>query len=76
MLVSALYHKSLKISVDEAKKEAIVTLIHTDVPGVDRLVDFGYDTIGYVLEVIIGLLMLGKFVGSATIFALIPTICK
>ncbi len=74
ILASAIYHKSLRLDATQLKKKAAVTLINTDLKGVDQLVELAYESIVYVVEIGLGITMLAKFVGAATIFALIPTV--
>ncbi|OAA73307.1 ABC transporter, transmembrane domain, type 1 [Cordyceps fumosorosea ARSEF 2679] len=74
VLASAIYHKSLRLDATELNKKAAVTLINTDLKGVDQLVELGYESTAYILEIGLGIAMLSRFVGAATIFALIPTI--
>lgn len=74
MLISALYDKTLRLGAEELKKAAAITLLNTDLRAVETLTNICYETCASVVEVALGLVMLAKFVASATVFALIPTI--
>lgn len=74
ILASAIYHKSLRLDATELTKKAAVTLTNTDLKGIDQLVELAYECTAYVVEIGLGIALLAKFVGAATIFALIPTI--
>ncbi|KAJ4153877.1 hypothetical protein LMH87_010345 [Akanthomyces muscarius] len=73
ILVTAIYQKSLRLSKDELAKEAAVTLINTDVANVMLIIALSYECWVTLVEIILGLTILTRFVGSASIFALIPT---
>ncbi|KAJ6786301.1 hypothetical protein PWT90_09265 [Aphanocladium album] len=74
MLISAIYHKTLRLRAEELKKSAAITLVNTDLKAVEQLVNLSYEACASVVEVALGLAMLAKFVGTAAIFALIPTL--
>lgn len=71
IVVSVIYHKSLRLSAETLKKSAAITLVNTDTQAIYQLVNFSYDTCASIVEVGLGLTMLAKFVGTATIFAII-----
>lgn len=73
ILITAIYQKSLRLSKDELAKEAAVTLINTDVANVMLLIALSYECWVTVVEIVLGLAILTRFVGPASIFALIPT---
>ncbi|EGX91989.1 ABC transporter, putative [Cordyceps militaris CM01] len=74
ILASAIYHKSLRLDATELRKKAAVTLINTDLKGIDQLLELGYESLAYILEIGLGIAMLARFVGAATIFAVLPTV--
>lgn len=74
ILISAIYHKSLRLSAEDLRKSKAITLVNADIMSINTLVNTCYDSCASVAEVALGLGMLAKFVGPATIFALIPTI--
>ncbi|OAQ98802.1 hypothetical protein LLEC1_03870 [Akanthomyces lecanii] len=74
ILASAIYHKSLRLDATELTKKAAITLTNTDLKGIDQLVELAYECTAFAIEIGLGIALLAKFVGAATIFALIPTI--
>lgn len=76
ILISAIYHKSLKLGKDTLEAEAAVTLMTADTAGVNRLVSLSYNSWAQVLEISAGVAILGAFVGAATLFTIIPIISK
>ncbi|KAJ3497677.1 hypothetical protein NLG97_g1716 [Lecanicillium saksenae] len=74
ILISAVYHKSLRLSAEQLEKSAAVTLVTADVSGVASLVSLSYDTWGRGIEVGLGVAVLGIYAGAATIFTAIPVI--
>lgn len=76
ILTTAIYHKSLRITSDEAERQAAVTLVDTDVASIMQLISLSYESWASLVEVLLGITILALFVGAASIFALIPTSCK
>ncbi|KAJ6781856.1 hypothetical protein PWT90_08917 [Aphanocladium album] len=74
MLISAVYHKSLRLSAEQLEKSTAATLVTADVSGVTALVSLSYDSWGHVIEVCLGVAVLGIYAGAATIFTAIPVI--
>lgn len=75
-LISAIYQKSLRISAAESDESAAVTLMTTDVAGIERLISLSYDSCAMVLEVGLGIAILAFFVGAASIFTVVTAIGK
>lgn len=80
VLIGAIYHKSLKLDEGELGNSAAVTLMSTDVNGVERLISLSYESWARLLEVSAGIAVLGKFIGPSCLLVLIPavlsTICS
>lgn len=74
VLIGAIYHKSLRLSVDSLDGAAALTLMTADVPQVAALVSLSYDSWARVLEMCCGIALLGAVVGAATIFSVIPVV--
>lgn len=74
MLLAALYNKSLRLSTDELSKVAVLTLMSTDVNGIQGLISLSYESWARVIEVGLGLGILAVFIGPSCIFTLIPAI--
>lgn len=70
-----MYHKVLRTGSEELAKAAVITLINTDMRGIDDLVDICYESCSQILEIGLGISILTEFVGPASAFTLIPTIC-
>lgn len=73
ILTTAVYHKSLRLTSDEAERQAAVTLVDTDVASIMQLISLSYESWASLVEVILGITILALFVGAASVFALIPT---
>ncbi len=76
ILVGAIYHKTLRLGADELANAAAVTLMSTDVNGVERLITLSYESWARLLEIGSGIGILGKFIGTSCVFTLIPAIGK
>lgn len=76
ILIGAIYHKSLKMGSDELANAAAVTLMSTDVNGVERLITLAYESWARLIEIGSGIGILGKFIGPSCVFTLIPAIGK
>lgn len=76
ILISTIYHKSLRLSIDDLDAAAAVTLMTADVTGMADLVSFSYDSWARVLEVCAGIAILGAVAGAATVFTIIPVMGK
>ncbi|KAJ6783517.1 hypothetical protein PWT90_02048 [Aphanocladium album] len=74
ILVGAIYHKTLRLGADELANAAAVTLMSTDVNGVERLITLSYESWARLLEIGSGIGILGKFIGPSCVFTLIPAI--
>ncbi|OAR02083.1 hypothetical protein LLEC1_05009 [Akanthomyces lecanii] len=73
-LISAIYQKSLRISAAESDESAAITLMSTDVAGIERLISLSYDSCAMILEVGLGIAILALFVGTASIFTVVIAI--
>ncbi|KAJ3481004.1 hypothetical protein NLG97_g7928 [Lecanicillium saksenae] len=80
VLIGSIYHKSLKLDEGELGNAAAVSLMSTDVNGVERLITLCYESWARLLEVGAGIAILGKFIGPSCLLVLIPavlsTICS
>ncbi|KAM3519750.1 hypothetical protein NHJ13051_007282 [Beauveria bassiana] len=74
ILISAIYHKSLKLPADDLAEAAAVTLMNVDVTGVTHLISLSYESWARLLEMGLGIGILAVFVGAATLFTIIPTV--
>ncbi|KAJ6787077.1 hypothetical protein PWT90_07283 [Aphanocladium album] len=63
--------KSLRLGVSESEESAAVALITTDIPGLQNMIAFSYDTVAMILEVSFGIAVLSIFVGGASVLTLI-----
>ncbi|KAK3186314.1 hypothetical protein K4F52_004852 [Lecanicillium sp. MT-2017a] len=72
ILVSALFRKTLKLSHDQLKESASLTLMSTDVTGIERMFPLFHDTWAGVVELSIGLYVLTTYIGAAAFLVLIP----
>lgn len=73
-LISIIYQKSLRLGASESEESASITLISTDVPGIEELISLSYDSCAMVLEVGFGIAILTIFVGVASVFTVITAI--
>ncbi|XWW94212.1 hypothetical protein V2A60_002155 [Cordyceps javanica] len=71
ILSTAIYKKTLALSASEAEELASVTLITTDMAGIERLVSVCYESWALIVETIGGITILSFFVGASSIFSLI-----
>lgn len=74
ILISAVFHKSLKLSAEQLEASAAATLVTADVSGVTSLASLSYDSWGFVIEVCLGIAVLGIYAGAAALFTAIPVI--
>lgn len=74
IIIAALFSKSLSLSADVLSKSAVLTLMSTDVNGVQGLVTLTYESWAKLIEVGLGLGILAVFVGPSCIFTLIPAV--
>ncbi|KAJ6784583.1 hypothetical protein PWT90_10256 [Aphanocladium album] len=73
-LTTAVYYKSLRLSVAESEDSATVTLITTDIVTVEEVISMLYDCASMVLEVTFGTVVLSLFTGAASALAVICTV--
>ncbi|OAR01628.1 hypothetical protein LLEC1_03283 [Akanthomyces lecanii] len=73
ILVSAIFHKSLRLEHHKAKKLAAVTLMSTDADGVSLSVRKFFELIANLLELAVGIALLATKVGPACVMLLVPT---
>ncbi|KAK3181201.1 hypothetical protein K4F52_007476 [Lecanicillium sp. MT-2017a] len=76
MLVVAIYDKMLHLSYDSLANSAAVTLMSTDLSGLERLVPLFHDMWAAVVELAFGMAILGSIVGPSCILLLIPGVGK
>lgn len=74
ILIGAIYRKTLRLGADDLANGAAVTLMSTDVNGVERLITLSYESWARLLEIGSGIGILGKFIGPSCVFTLIPAI--
>lgn len=76
ILITAIFRKSLKLPYDDLKNASALTLMSTDVSGVERLFPLFHDTWSGLAELGIGLYILSTTVGAAAFLTLIPIFSK
>ncbi len=76
ILITAVFRKTLKLPYDELKNSSALTVMSTDVSGVERLFPLFHDTWSSLVELGIGLYILTTTVGAASFFTLIPIFGK
>ncbi|OAA55637.1 ABC transporter, transmembrane domain, type 1 [Cordyceps fumosorosea ARSEF 2679] len=74
ILIGAIYRKSLRLGADDLASAAAVTLMSTDVNGVERLITLSYESWARLLEIGSGIGILGRFIRPSCVFTLIPAI--
>lgn len=72
VLVSALADKQLRLSQAEAKRSAIATLMTADVEGITTELSSIHSIWGYLVDAVLGLYALSRFIGVATVVVLGP----
>lgn len=71
-LVSAIYDKTLQLSHEQLKKSAAVTLMSTDINGVETVLIKFHEIWGRLCELLVGLYILYTIIGPAAFLILIP----
>ena len=66
----------LRLSCDQLSEGNVVTLVSTDLVGLEKTVPLFYAAVIALLEVALGLVILANILGAACALAVIPTICK
>lgn len=72
ILVVAIFDKMCRLPIEELNKSAAVTLMTTDVLGVEQILSFAYQLLSSVILVSIGTWSLSLYVGRACFLMLIP----
>jgi hypothetical protein len=76
ILTTAIYDKTLRLSCEQLSEGNIVTLVSTDLVGLERTVPLFYAAVIALIEIALGLVILANILGPACVLAVIPTICK
>lgn len=74
MLAAQVLDKSLTLSDSEAMKSAAMTLITKDIPEIARGIQFLYEIVFNVFEVVLGMICLALFVRQACVVIFLPLI--
>ncbi|KAJ6785356.1 hypothetical protein PWT90_03231 [Aphanocladium album] len=74
ILTVALYDKMQRIRADDAQSAAAVTLMTTDVLGVEQIVALLHETWVITLELALGVYILYQFIGAACFLVFIPSL--
>lgn len=74
MLIVAIYEKLQNLSMDDLEKSAAVTLMSTDVDGIQKAVSTVHNTWASLVELGLGIYVMYLFVGYAAFLIFIPTI--
>lgn len=75
-LVSAIFKKTLRLNLAEAKKSAAVTLMSSDISSIEGSFTVLYDIWAGILELGVGVYLLARLVGQACFLVIIPAIGK
>lgn len=75
VLIAAIYDKMLRLKVDDLENSAAVTLMSTDVDGIEQLISMAYESWTCVIQLALGIWLLYRFVGPACFLIFIPTLC-
>ena len=76
MLIGAIYDKMFCLSHEVLIESSAVTLMSTDLNGLEKLVPLFHDLLAALVELGSGLAILSSFYGAASFFLLIPSISK
>lgn len=76
MFTVAIYEKMFKLSYKELSKSAAVSLMSTDMNGIEMLVKLFYSIGASVIELSLGLYILATVVGAACILVFVPALRK
>lgn len=74
ILIVAIYDKTQLLNTEELEKDAAVTLMSTDVSGVQQVMVMLHETWSAVVELGLGVYFLYKFVGLACFLIFVPGI--
>ncbi|OAQ97694.1 hypothetical protein LLEC1_03571 [Akanthomyces lecanii] len=74
ILIVAIYDKMLRLKVDDLESSAAVTLMSTDVDGIEQLISLAYESWTCVIQLALGIWLLYRFVGPACFLIVIPTL--
>ncbi|KAJ4147018.1 hypothetical protein LMH87_001571 [Akanthomyces muscarius] len=74
VLIVAIYDKMLRLKVDDLENSAAVTLMSTDVDGIEQLISMAYESWTCVIQLALGIWLLYRFVGPACFLIFIPTL--
>lgn len=75
-LVSAIFNKTLKLKASEAQKAAAVTLMSTDIDGIEQGLVIGFGIWASLIELAIAAYLLATLVGGASFLVVIPALSK
>lgn len=76
MLTVAIYDKMFSLSHEVLAESAAVTLMSTDLAGLERLVPLFHDVWAAIVELGLGLGILGKIAGPSCLLFLVPGISE
>lgn len=76
MLTAAIYDKMLSLPYGVLAESAAVTLMSTDLSGIERFVPLFHDMWAAVIELGFGMAILGSMFGASCVLLIIPSICK
>ncbi|KAJ3496793.1 hypothetical protein NLG97_g2397 [Lecanicillium saksenae] len=76
VLIAAIYDKMHRLPTEELAKSAAVTLMSTDVSGIEGMFSLLYDIMASLVQLSLGLWSIWLYVGPACFLMLIPGICS
>ena len=76
MLVGAIYDKMFCLSYEVLAESSAVSLMSTDLSGLQRIVPLFHDLVASIIELGFGLAILSSMYGAAGIMLLIPSLGK
>ena len=76
MLTVAIYDKMLHLSHEVLAESAAITLMSTDLTGLERLIPLFHDVWAAVVELGLGLAILGRITGPSCVLFFVPGISK
>ena len=76
MLVGAIYDKMFCLSYEVLAESSAVSLMSTDLSGLQRIVPLFHDLVASIIELGFGLAILSSMYGAAGIMLLVPSLGK
>lgn len=71
MLITAIYQKSLRLSITDSSEAAAITLMTADIEGLSSLISLVYETAAMFVIIALGIWALAVYVEQASIFTVI-----